>query len=218
LRLLLIEDDLMIGRAMRLGLVAVGFIVDWVTNGNAAEACLAGNAYDVAVLDLALPLQDGLSVLRKLRERGSSLPVLVASAEDSGPLQNISMAAGADAFLPKPFDLDELTSRTLALAGGNRQASRRFVSSGLVTIDVVAKAVDYRRRRLALTEGEFAVLEALVRAPQGVISFEQFEAAYAGEGSRSQLPRASVTVATMNAKFGHELIRIVRGVGYRLAI
>jgi DNA-binding response OmpR family regulator len=208
----------MIGRAMRMGLVAVGFVVDWVTNGNAAEAFLAANSYDVAVLDLAIPLQDGLAVLRKLRERGSRLPVLVASAGDTASLHDISIAAGADAFLPKPFDLDELTDRTLALAGGDRQGSRRSAGSSLLTMDAAAKVVEYRHRRLDLADGEFAALEALLRAPQGVVSFEEFEAAYAGEGSRSQLPPASVVVATLNAKFGHRLIRIVRGVGYRLSI
>lgn len=207
----------MIGRAMRLGLVAAGFMVDWVTNGIAAEVLFAANVYDLAVLDLRLPLQDGIEILRKLRLGGSKMPVLVATARDAVPERMISLDAGADGFLSKPFDLDDLTGQVRVLLSRADGATARILAAGSLSFDTVAHAATYAGGVVNLSAAEGAILEALMRSRGAALTAGQLDLAGAGRRHRDELRSLDEHVEALCEKLGEGIVKRVRGVGYRLA-
>src|SRR5215213_6462336 len=144
MRLLLAEDDPMIGRAVRHGLAGAGFAVDWVTDGRAAELALANAVYDLAVLDLGLPGKDGLTLLRELRARRETLPVLVATARDTVPERIAGLNAGADDYVLKPFDLDELIARVRAVLRRRTDSASPRLECGSLALDPVRREVQLR--------------------------------------------------------------------------
>src|SRR5471032_1857858 len=172
MRLLLVEDDAMIGEGVRLGLRRDGFTVYWVQDGRAAELALGNAVYDLLLLDLGLPKKDGLEVLKSLRRNGNRMPVLVLTARDSIGDRIKGLDSGADDYLVKPFDLDELSARIRALL--RRQAGRAepVMQCGEVTLNPATHEVSHRGRPLALSAREFAVLEALLDRPGAVLSRE----------------------------------------------
>src|SRR5215208_6210987 len=141
MRLLLIEDDAMIGRAVRQGLADAGFAVDWVTDGRAAELALANGVYDLALLDLSLPGKDGMTVLRELRARRDSLPVLIVTARDAVADRIAGLNDGADDYVLKPFDLDELVARVRALLRRRAGGATPVLECGSLTLDTVRREV-----------------------------------------------------------------------------
>jgi two-component system, OmpR family, response regulator QseB len=217
MRLLLIEDDPMIGKAMREGLRGAGFVVDWVADGRAAEASLADHCYDLALLDLGLPSQDGMQVLRKLRARGATLPVLIASARDAVTDRIEGLNAGADDYVAKPFDLDELVARVHALLRRHAGSASPVQRYGALSLDAVRRRVTLRGSEVALSAREFAILEALMRRPGAVLSREQLEDAIYGWGDEVGSNAVEVHLHHLRRKLGAEAVRNVRGVGYRVA-
>ena len=217
MRVLLIEDDRMVGGAIEEGLRRAGFAVDWVTDGVAGDASLAHHDYDLAVLDLGLPGRDGLAVLQRLRQRGQHLPVLVVTARDALSDRLAGFEAGADDYLLKPFDLEELIVRVRALlrrAAGNVQV---VLAAGNLTLDPARKLVTLAGQPLELSAREFAVLETLMQRPGAVQSRKELEDSIYGWGEEVASNAIEVHLHHLRRKIGAQRIRNVRGVGYRLS-
>ena len=214
MRVLLVEDDSMIGESVKKGLRQDGFAVDWVEDGEAAEAALASHTYDLMVLDLGLPRKSGLHVLRSLRSGGHDLPVLIATARDEVPSRVEGLDAGADDYLIKPFDLDELAARIRAIL--RRRAGRaepllrhRGVSLNPATREVMRDGVP-----VTLTARELAVLQAFMGRPGAVLSKSQIEEKLYGWGGEVESNTVEVYIHALRKKLGAEFIQNVRGVGY----
>jgi two-component system response regulator QseB len=225
MRVLLVEDDAMIGASVRAGLRQDGFAIDWVTDGQAADSALsmhqAQDAYDLVLLDLGLPKKDGLDVLRRLRGRGSDVPVLIVTARDAVADRVAGLDAGADDYLVKPFDLDELAARVRALhrrrAGRAEAIVRHVHGDDTITLDPARREVRRNDRPVTLSSREFAVLEALLERPGAVLSRTQLEEKVYGWDEEPGSNTIEVYVHGLRKKLGADLIRNVRGVGYTIA-
>lgn len=216
MRLLLVEDDAMIGRSMRTGLCDAGFTVDWVTDGKGAELALATGVYDLALLDLGLPGKDGLGLLRELRRRNDPLPVLVVTARDAVADRILGLNEGADDYVLKPFDLDELVARVRALLRRHAGTGSPCLECGALTLDPVRREVHLRGEPVAVSAREFALLETLMRRPGAVLSREQLEDAVYGWQQEVGSNAVEVHLHNLRRKLGHDTIRNVRGVGYKV--
>ncbi|MBE0612822.1 MAG: response regulator [Burkholderiales bacterium] len=214
MRLLLVEDDTMIGESVQTGLRQDGFAVDWVQDGRAAELALETNPYDMLLLDLGLPRKAGLDVLTALRRRGASLPVLILSARDAIADRVQGLDAGADDYLVKPFDLEELAARIRALL--RRQSGRAdpVLQVGSLSIDPATHQVSLEGKSIALSAREFALIHALAARPGVVLSRAQLEEKLYGWGHEVESNTVEVYVHSLRRKLGTEFIRNVRGVGY----
>ena len=216
MRLLLIEDDPMIGRAVAAGLTQAGFSVDWVEDGRAADLSLANGVYDIAVLDLGLPKKDGMAVLTTMRARNNPTPVLIATARDAVADRIAGLNAGADDYIVKPFDLDELIARVRAVLRRHAAAASSQLVCGRLTLDPLRKLVSYQDKPVELSAREFALLEALMQRPGAVLSRKKLEGSiYSWEddlGSNA----VEVHIHRLRKKLGVDVIKNVRGVGYRV--
>jgi DNA-binding response OmpR family regulator len=217
MRLLLIEDDAMIGRAVRQGLGDAGFTVDWVTDGRAAELALGNGVYDLAILDLGLPGKDGMALLNELRARRDALPVLVVTARDAVADRIAGLNAGADDYVLKPFDLDELVARVRALLRRRAGGASPVLECGSLVMDPVRREVNHGGQAVQLSAREFALLEALMQRPGAVLSREQLEDTIYGWGEEVGSNAVEVHLHNLRRKLGADTIRNVRGVGYKVA-
>ena len=217
MRLLLAEDDAMIGEAVRNGLRRQGFVVDWVQDGVAAEQALATEPYDACVLDLGLPRKEGLAVLRDLRARAVELPVLLLTARDAVADRVAGLDAGADDYVVKPFDLDELAARIRALLRRRAGRASSVLEHRGVTLDPATHEVRKDGEPVQLSPREFALLHALLEQPGRVLSRAQLEESLYGWGEEVESNVVEVHVHGLRRKLGADFIRNVRGVGYRVA-
>jgi len=216
MRLLLIEDDPMIGRAVQSGLSRAGFTVDWSVDGGSGEAAIANAVYDAVLLDLGLPRVDGLSLLRRLRARRDTVPVLIISARDAVAERVAGLNAGADDYLLKPFDLDELVARVRALLRRRAGAASSVMTAGPLSLDPTQRVATLDGQELALTVKEFALLEALLSRPGAVLSRERLEESIYGWGEEIGSNAVEVHLHNLRRKLGGRLIKNIRGVGYRI--
>ena len=216
MRILLIEDDTMIGKSVQQGLSTAGFAVDWVTDGRAAELALGNGVYDLAVLDLGLPKKDGMAILAQLRDMGDAMPVLIASARDTVADRIGGLNAGADDYLLKPFDLDELVARVRALLRRHAGRGSPLLNHGPIVLDPLRKCVTLDGQPVELSVREFALLEALLQRPGAVLSREQLEESVYGWGQEVGSNAIEVHLHHLRKKLGAGLIKNVRGVGYRI--
>ena len=216
MRLLLIEDDAMLGRAMKQGLADAGFTVDWANNGNDAELALSSGVYEAALLDLGLPGKDGMNLLRELRERRDTLPVLIMTARDAVSDRIAGLNAGADDYVLKPFDLDELVARVRALIRRRAAGGSPMLECGALTLDPVQKQVQLEGQPVQLSAKEFALLEKLMQRPGLVLSREKLEDAIYGWGEEVGSNAVEVHLHNLRRKLGAQRIRNVRGVGYKV--
>lgn len=216
MRLLLVEDDAMIGRAMRQGLEAAGFVVDWVTDGRAAELALANGVYDLALLDLGLPGKDGMALLQDLRGRREPLPVMVVTARDAVADRIAGLNAGADDYVLKPFDLDELVARVRALLRRHAGSPAPQLECGALLLDPARREVRLRGEPVALSAKEFALLETLMQRPGAVLSRERLEDALYGWDHEVGSNAVEVHLHNLRRKLGAGVIGNVRGVGYKV--
>jgi two-component system OmpR family response regulator len=214
MRILLVEDDQMIGEVVLDTLRAEQWAVDWVKDGEMADTALATGEYDLVLLDLGLPKKDGLAVLRDLRARKSRVPVLVATARDAVSDRVAGLDSGADDYIIKPYDIDELLARIRALV---RRASGRAEPSytwGDVTITPATREVSVKGEPVSLSAREWAVLEPLIARPGRVLSRAQLEEKLYSWRDEVSSNAVEVYVHGIRKKLGAGLIQNVRGLGY----
>ena len=214
MRLLLVEDDPMIGEGVRKGLRQDGFTIDWVRDGPAAELAAANDVYDLIVLDLGLPRKDGLDVLAALRRKGNSVPVLILTARDAVADRIKGLDAGADDYVLKPFDLDELAARIRALLRRRAGRADAVIEHGELTLNTSTREATLRGKEVALSAREFALLEALLERPGAILSRAQLEERLYGWGEEIESNTIEVYIHSLRRKLGPGFIRTVRGVGY----
>ena len=220
MRLLLVEDDRMIGESLQRTLRLEGFAVDWVRDASAADGTLASERFDLVLLDLGLPKgpgggpADGLEVLRALRARRDATPVIVLTARDARGDRVAGLDAGADDYLVKPFEFDELAARIRAVLRRHVGRAEPVLSQGAVTLDPAQRRVTLNGQAVLLSAREYAVLEALMARPGAVLSRSQLEDRLYGWGEEIESNAVSVYIHQLRKKLGADFIRNVRGVGY----
>ena len=214
MRLLLAEDDQMIGESVQRGLRQDGYAVDWVRDGVAAENAIADHDYDIVLLDLGLPRKDGIRLLEDLRRRHNRMPVLVLTARDAVADRVRGLDAGADDYLVKPFDLDELSARIRALI--RRQSGRvePEVVIGDLRVNLASHEVFLADAPIALSAREFSLLRALLEQPGVPLSRVQLEEIIYGWDEEVESNAVEVYIHSLRRKLGPEWIRNLRGVGY----
>lgn len=218
MKLLLAEDDRMIGEVVQLGLRKAGFAVDWVQDGKAVSLAIETGGYAVLILDLGLPRQDGLTVLKNLRQEDNVLPVLIVTARDSVSDRIAGLNLGADDYLIKPFDMDELVARIRALVRRQVGRVRNEMRLGALTLYPEGREVWLADQRINLSPREFSLLEALLAKPGVVLSRENLEEYLYGWDEEVASNAIEVHLHNLRRKLGPGWIRNVRGVGYKVVL
>jgi len=216
MRILLVEDDALLGDGLRAGLRQLGFQVDWVRDGDAAERELRAQPYAAAVLDLGLPRQDGLDVLAAIRRAGVTTPVLVLTARDAVPERIRGLNAGADDYVLKPVDLEELAARLRALVRRAHGQPLECLRAQDVVLDPAARSVRRGGEPVVLSTREFDLLQAFMLGANRVLSREQLEQQLYSWGQEVESNAIEVHIHNLRRKLGAALIHTVRGVGYML--
>jgi two-component system response regulator QseB len=214
MRLLLIEDDTLLGDGIRAGLMQANYAIDWVTDGDAGELALKTETYDALILDLTLPKKEGLKVLKDLRLRGDRLPVLILTARDTIQDKVIGLDSGADDYLVKPFDLDELTARLRALLRRQSGRATPCLEHGNLTLDPAAHTVTTEGHLVPLSQREFAILQTLLENAGKVLSRGRLEESLYSWDEMIESNAVEVHIHHLRKKLGKDLIQTVRGVGY----
>lgn len=217
MRLLIVEDDIMIAESVLDALRGLGHAVDWAEDGRAGELALGNDVYDLVLLDLGLPKLDGLTVLKGYRASGGSAAVIIMTAQDAVTDRISGLDAGADDYLIKPFDLNELAARVRALLRRRGGQSRPVYVHGALTLDEVAHAVTLRGVAITLVSREFSLLRALIEEPGKVYSKAELEEKLYGWNEEVESNTIEVHVHNLRKKLGAEQIVTIRGIGYRLA-
>lgn len=217
MRLLMVEDDTMIGESVRLGLRHDGFVVDWVQDGKAAEVAVGIESYALLLLDLGLPKKSGLEVLRGLRASKNNIPILLITARDSVADRIQGLDSGADDYLVKPFDLDELSARIRALLRRQSGRSETVMRFAELALDPANHQAFIGAEEISLSGKEFALLEALLDRAGAVLSRAQLEQRLYGWDEEVESNAVEVHIHNLRKKLGRDWIRNVRGIGYTLA-
>jgi two-component system, OmpR family, response regulator QseB len=214
MRVLLVEDDIMIAQGLQTALRQGGFAVDWMRDGRSADTALRSSAFDVVLLDLGLPLRDGIDVLRDLRKRGDATPVIILTARDDIQHRIAGLDAGADDYIVKPFDIDEVTARLRSVLRRSAGRGDSIIRHGDLALDTAARTVERKGVPVALSGHEYAVLEALLQRPGAVLSRTQLEDRLYGWDEAIGSNAIEVYVHGLRRKLGSDSIRTLRGVGY----
>lgn len=216
MRVLLAEDDAMIGAGLQQGLRKAGFTVDWVQDGHSALLAVETVAYEMLLLDLGLPQQDGMAVLNALRRKQDNLPTIIITARDALADRLTGLNEGADDYLVKPFALDELVARIHAVSRRLAGRAQAEIQVGSLKLDPVSHLLWLREQQMTVSAKEFALLHELMREPGAVLSREQLEDRLYGWGEEVGSNAIEVHIYNLRKKMGAEIIRTVRGVGYRI--
>jgi DNA-binding response OmpR family regulator len=214
MRILVVEDDRMIAKGLERALRQDGYAVDGVADGKSAAEALRSSTFDLVLLDLGLPERDGLEVLRELRGRGDATPVIIVTARDDVQNRIAGLDSGADDYIVKPFDLDEVAARmrsVLRRAAGRADPSIRHRG---ITLNPVTRSVERDGAPVLVSAHEFSVLEALMQRPGSVLSRAQLEERLYGWGESVESNAVEVYVHGLRRKLGSDVIRTLRGVGY----
>ncbi len=214
MRLLLVEDDPLIGDGVRTGLSQEGHAVDWFTDGHSAQQALRSEPYELMILDLGLPKKSGLAILEELRAAGSDLPVLILTARDTVADRVAGLDAGADDYLIKPFELDELNARVRALHRRSKERSNPLIRHGSIILDPASHHVTREGKVIDLSAREFAVLKLLLEHPGQVFSRARLEEHLYSWGEEIESNAVEVYIHHLRKKLGSSVIRTIRGVGY----
>jgi len=214
MRILLVEDDPLVGDGLRAGLKLANYAVEWVCDGEAGRLALLDQTYDACVLDLGLPRRDGLSLLRLLRARGNVTPVLILTARDMATDKVAGLDAGADDYLVKPFDLNELMARLRALIRRAGGASAPTLSHAGVVLDPAGKRVLLNGQAVAVSAREFALLHDLLSHRGRIRARSELEESLYAWGEEAESNTIEVYIHHLRKKLGADFIRTVRGLGY----
>ncbi|MEK1939586.1 MAG: response regulator [Pseudomonas sp.] len=214
MRLLLVEDDIALGEGVRAGLRAEGYTVDWLQDGVSAVHALLSETFDLLVLDLGLPRLSGIQVLQQVRQAGAALPVLILTARDDTEDRIAGLDAGADDYLVKPFDLNELKARLRALLRRSAGRAQVVVEHAGVSLDPATQQVRYQGTAVVLTPKEYVLLHELLSQPGKVFTRERLTQLLYGWDEEAESNTLEVHIHHLRKKLFTELIRTVRGIGY----
>ena len=216
MRILLVEDDPQLGRATQIGLEQRGHAVDWMANAQSASTSLAIHRYDCLLLDLGLPGEDGMSVLRRLRAGGFAGAVLIVTARDQVSDRVAGLDSGADDFVIKPFDLDELAARIRSATRRASGRTREVIRHNGLEIDVAARIVRWQDNPVVLSAREFGLLLRLLEQTGQIVTRTQLEESLYGWGEEIESNAIQVHVHHLRKKLGRDLIRTIHAVGYTI--
>lgn len=216
MRILLVEDDPQLGDGLTVGLRQAGFAVDWVKDGNSADHALQAESFDLVVLDLGLPRLSGMQVLTRARGRGQTAPVLILTARDATGDKVSGLDAGADDYLVKPVDLDELAARIRALTRRSAGRAAPLLTHGDIVLDPAAHSITLAGAPVELSVREFSLLQMLLENAGRVLSRTQLEQSVYGWRDEPDSNALEVHIHHLRKKLGSELIRTLRGVGYTI--
>lgn len=216
MRILLVEDDPELGDGLTVGLRQAGFTVDWLVDGQAADQALQGESFDLVVLDLGLPRLSGMQLLKQARQRGDDLPILILTARDAIGDKVAGLDAGADDYLVKPIDLDELSARIRALSRRRAGRAAPLLSHGQLTMDPATYRVTLAGQPVDLSSREFSLLQLLLENAGRVLTRSQLEQSLYGWQGEPDSNVLDVHIHHLRKKLGSDLIRNLRGVGYTI--
>ncbi|NEJ71851.1 response regulator [Rhizobium phaseoli] len=216
MRLLLVEDDRMIAEALLKGLGRHAISVDWVTDGKAALEAVGLAEYGVVLLDLGLPQIDGMQVLESIRKAGKGVPILILTARDDLPSRVKGLDLGADDYVLKPFELDELLARIRAVMRRKAGHAQSLIQAGEVTLDLATYSVTFRAVTETLSAREFALLRILAERPGVILSRSQLEERIYGWGEEIESNAIEVLIHYIRKRFHKDVIRNVRGAGWMI--
>lgn len=216
MRVLLVEDDELLGEGLREGLKRDGYTVDWVKDGAFAEQALKSESFDLVVLDIGLPKVSGFEVLSRFRDRGGRAPVMILTARESRDDKIRGLDSGADDYLTKPFDLDELFARLRALQRRVNGREAPTLVHGDIVLDPAAHTVTLKGENVNLSRRELALFQALLEQAGRVLSREYLTQTLYGWGEEVDSNTLEVHVHNLRKRFGQALIRTVRGIGYTI--
>ena len=214
MRVLLIEDDKMVGSAVKQALKDAAYAVDWVTDGEAAIHAAESESYELALLDLGLPKADGVQVLRRLRSLDRKLPVIIVTARDGVDDRIEGLDLGADDYLVKPFEIRELLARMRAVLRRDGSGSPALLSNGKLALDPATREATFAGERAQLTAREFTLLQALLARPGSIMSRSDLERQIYGWNEEVESNAIEFLIHTIRKKLGSTVIRNVRGVGW----
>lgn len=213
---LIVEDDALMGEGIQAGLNALGIQAEWVMSARDAETAMTTASFDVVVLDLGLPDEDGMQLLRRWRDRGDTLPVLILTARDAVPDRVSGLQAGADDYLSKPFDLTELAARLHSLVRRSAGRATQIIQHGDLQFNPQTLQVTLKDKTLNLSRREITVLDTLLQQPGRVITAAQLQDRLYGWTEGIESNAVAVHIHNLRRKLGDEWIVTVRGVGYHL--
>jgi DNA-binding response OmpR family regulator len=216
MRILLAEDDSLIGNGLHQGLQKAGFAVDWTTDGDAAALALSTTSYGLVLLDLGLPMQDGLTLLARLRARNVDTPVIIITARDGVPDRVAGLDGGADDYIVKPFALDELLARIRVVRRRQAGRAKSTLQVGALRLEPAQHRLWLHDDEISVTSREFALLVELMHDPAVVVSREKLEERLYGWNEEIESNTIQVHVHNLRRKLGVDAIRTVRGVGYQI--
>ncbi|MET0613788.1 response regulator [Pseudomonas caspiana] len=216
MRLLLVEDDRAVGQGIRVALGSEGYTLDWLQDGASALHALRSERFDLLLLDLGLPRLDGIDLLRQIRAEQQSLPVLILTARDGTPDRIAGLDAGADDYLVKPFDVDELKARVRALLRRSQGRAQPLLEHGQISLDPATQQVSFNGVEIAMTPMEYQLLHQLMIRPGKVVTRERLSSTLYGWQDKVESNTLEVLIHNLRKKLSAELIRTVRGVGYRI--
>lgn len=216
MNILLVEDDLMVGKALLQSLQRRQWQVQWLRRAADAQERLKTEAFDLLLLDLGLPDGDGLDVLRSLRARASTLPVIIITARDAVEQRVLGLQEGADDYVSKPFDMEELAARILAVIRRNHGNASNTIEHGPLSLNAQAHTVHWHGNPVKVSKNEFVILEMLVRRQGMVWTKEQIEQRIHGLGSEVESNTVEVYIYNLRKKLSSDFIQNMRGVGYFL--
>ncbi len=214
MRVLLVEDDAQLGDGLKAALKQEGYAVDWATDGEEGDLALRTEPYDIVVLDLGLPHKTGLEVLEELRKRGSDVPVLILTAQDTSKDRVLGLDLGADDYMTKPFNIDELCARIRSILRRAHGRAAPLLTHGDVEMDVAGRTVTLAGQTVEISAKEFAVLHQLLENQGRVMSKGRLEESMYDWESELESNAVEVYVHHLRKKLGKDLIRTIRGVGY----
>jgi len=216
MRVLLVEDDLLLGDGVKSGLSQEGITVEWLKDGRDALNATFNNDFDAVILDLGLPTLSGIDVLRQMRKNANNTPVLILTARDAVSERVSGLDAGADDYMVKPFDLDELGARLRALHRRSHGSSAPILKHGSLEMDPAAHSVTFNQEPINLSAREFALLRVLLENAGRIVTRGSLEDRLFGWDNEIESNSLEVFIHHLRKKFGSELIRTVRGIGYTI--